>query len=129
MRLGGQSFLNFFFRSRLLEGLEGGNDGTRKVASSSSKMSCSATSSSFFRVNEAAGTVEVDEGSGNAFHLGPILRKYTAAKLTVMPGRRLTTVELSRETTIPAHGLHTTPDEKCCRQAGDKQRGNRCCGK
>lgn len=96
MRLGGQSFLNFFFRSRLLEGLEGGNDGTRKVASSSSKMSCSATSSSFFRVNEAAGTVEVDEGSGNAFHLGPILRKYTAAKLTVMPGRRLTTVELSR---------------------------------
>ena len=49
-----------------------------------------------FRVLEDGG-VEVDEGTGNAFHLGPILRKYTAAKLQVRAGAKRggqTSVEL-----------------------------------
>jgi hypothetical protein len=37
--------------------------------------------------------VEVDEANGNAFHLGPILRKYSGAKLTIKGARRFTTVE------------------------------------
>jgi hypothetical protein len=48
-----------------------------------------------FRVLEAPQlAVEVDEGGGNAFHLGPILRKYTSARLAVKGARRTTTVEL-----------------------------------
>lgn len=50
---------------------------------------------SHFRANLEARVVEVDEGDGNSFHLGPILRKYTSARLTVLPGRRVTSVEFS----------------------------------
>ena len=39
--------------------------------------------------------VEVEEGSGNSFHLGPILRKYTSARLLVRGARRHTVVELA----------------------------------
>lgn len=47
-----------------------------------------------FRVLPEGG-VEVDEATGNGFHLGPILRKYTSARLVVKTGRRGTTsVEL-----------------------------------
>ena len=48
-----------------------------------------------FRANLNSRIVEVDEGDGNSFHLGPILRKYTSARLTVLPGRRVTSVEFS----------------------------------
>jgi hypothetical protein len=48
-----------------------------------------------FRANMESRVVEVDEGDGNSFHLGPILRKYTSARLTVLPGRRVTSVEFS----------------------------------
>jgi hypothetical protein len=48
-----------------------------------------------FRANLETRIVEVDEGDGNSFHLGPILRKYTSARLTVSPGRRVTSVEFS----------------------------------
>jgi hypothetical protein len=48
-----------------------------------------------FRANLETRIVEVDEGDGNSFHLGPILRKYTSARLTVLPGRRVTSVEFS----------------------------------
>ena len=50
----------------------------------------------FFRVNDDKRAVEVDEGGGNSFHLGPILRKFTAARLTVEPGRKVTMVEFNR---------------------------------
>jgi len=49
-----------------------------------------------FRVLDGGG-VEVDEGSGNAFHLGPVLRKFTSARLQIKAGARrngVTTVEL-----------------------------------
>ena len=46
-----------------------------------------------FSITEDPPGVEVEEGSGNAFHLGPILRKYTPAKLVVRGARRTTTVE------------------------------------
>jgi hypothetical protein len=48
-----------------------------------------------FRANLETRIVEVDEGDGNSFHLGPILRKYTSARLTVSPGRRVTSVDFS----------------------------------
>jgi hypothetical protein len=48
-----------------------------------------------FRANLTSRIVEVEEGDGNSFHLGPILRKYTSARLTVLPGRRVTSVEFS----------------------------------
>jgi hypothetical protein len=48
----------------------------------------------FFKVVEDGNSIEVEENNGNSFQLGPILRKYTSAKMTVKPGgRRLTTVE------------------------------------
>jgi hypothetical protein len=47
-----------------------------------------------FRVLET-GSIEVDEGSGNSFHLGPVLRKYTSAKLQVKGMKRTTVVELA----------------------------------
>jgi hypothetical protein len=47
-------------------------------------------SNSPFRVLEATATqsagIDVCDGDGNAFHLGPVLRKYTAARLNVTPG-------------------------------------------
>jgi hypothetical protein len=60
----------------------------------------SAASQSFqvfphFRANLESRIVEVDEGDGNSFHLGPVLRKYTSARLAVLPGRRVTSVEFS----------------------------------
>ena len=43
----------------------------------------------------ADGGIEVDEGALNGFHLGPVLRKYTNARLNMKTGRRGTTsVEL-----------------------------------
>ena len=48
----------------------------------------------YFRVADS-GSIEVEERDGNAFSLGPILRKFTAAKLAVKGARRTTTVELS----------------------------------
>jgi hypothetical protein len=48
-----------------------------------------------FRANFEKNVVEVDEIDGNSFHLGPILRKYTSARLAVLPGRRVTSVEFS----------------------------------
>ena len=39
-------------------------------------------------------SIELDEGNGNSFHLAPILRKYTSAKLNVKGIKRLTTVDL-----------------------------------
>lgn len=39
-------------------------------------------------------SVEVDETSGNAFHLGPVLRKYTASRLVIKGAKRSTIVEL-----------------------------------
>lgn len=47
-----------------------------------------------FRVLEESAGIQVEEGSGNAFHLGPILRKYTPARITVKGARRYTTVEM-----------------------------------
>jgi hypothetical protein len=47
-----------------------------------------------FRVLDDGSGVEVEEGTGNAFHLGPILRKYTPAKLVVRGATRTTTVGL-----------------------------------
>ena len=53
------------------------------------------TPGSLFKVLEDEGKIEVEEQNGNAFQLGPILRKYTSAKLTVKGIKRLTTVEFS----------------------------------
>jgi hypothetical protein len=53
--------------------------------------------SACFRVVETPGklSIEVDEGSGNTFHLGPILRKYTGARLQVKGTRKTTSVDLA----------------------------------
>ena len=47
-----------------------------------------------FRVLEGDGGVEVPEAGGNALHLGPVLRRYTSARLAVRASGRTTTVEL-----------------------------------
>lgn len=54
-----------------------------------------ATEGAYFTVLEEGAAIEVLEGSGNTFHLGPILRKYTSARLVVKGARRSTVVELS----------------------------------
>jgi hypothetical protein len=46
-----------------------------------------------FRVLHDGEAVEVDEAGGNALHLGPILRRYTSARLTAKASGRTTTVE------------------------------------
>jgi hypothetical protein len=43
---------------------------------------------------DGSAAVEVDETDGPGFALGPVLRKYTAAKLQVRGRARVTTVEL-----------------------------------
>ena len=50
----------------------------------------------FFRILPDDGGIEVDEQNGNAFQLGPIIRKYTPAKLIVKGATRHTKVELSQ---------------------------------
>ena len=64
------------------------------MASAEEKASSSAQT--FFRVSEDELSIEVDEGNGNDFHLAPVLRKYTAARLSVHPKKRVTTVEVAR---------------------------------
>ena len=54
------------------------------------------TENPHFRIVEEGNAVEIGEGTGNGFHLGPIIRKYTAARLQVKSGRQFTTVEFSR---------------------------------
>lgn len=51
------------------------------------------TDSRHFRVLESDGGVEVEEGSGNAIHLGPVLRRFTPAKLNIRGAKKTTTVE------------------------------------
>jgi hypothetical protein len=55
-----------------------------------------APTSSHFRVVVVDGStaIEVDERDGNAFSLGPVLRKYTTAKLSVRGLKRTTSVDL-----------------------------------
>ncbi len=48
-----------------------------------------------FRADLQSRIVEVDESDGNSFHLAPILRKYTSARLTVSSRSRVTAVEFS----------------------------------
>ena len=48
----------------------------------------------FFTIDSTQSHVTFSEGGGNGFHLAPIVRKYTSARLQVTPGRgRITTVE------------------------------------
>lgn len=56
-----------------------------------------AAGAAYFKVTskDSVLSVEVEEGGGNAFHLGPILRKYTSARLQVKGARRTTAVEVS----------------------------------
>lgn len=49
-----------------------------------------------FRVLDGGVGVEVEESSGSGLQLGPILRKYTAAKLNMKGARRVTTVEVAQ---------------------------------
>jgi hypothetical protein len=68
------------------------------MATNSTTTAATATSHGFFNVVEAKDgslSVEVEEGKGNAFHLGPILRKYTSARLNVKGARSTTLVEFS----------------------------------
>lgn len=59
-------------------------------------MSAPSADEIYFRISPDDLSIEVDEGSGNGFFLGPVLRKYTAARLTVHPKHRVTTVEITR---------------------------------
>lgn len=51
--------------------------------------------SEHFSISPEGGSIEVLEGGGNSFHLGPILRKYTSARMQVKGLKRFTVVEMA----------------------------------